>query len=126
MTPMNEKIKELIKREHLAFVATASKEGMPNVSPKGSITVLDDNTLVFAEIASPHTIQNLKENPKIALYVLDKKSNAGCQIKGNATLTNSGPVFEKIATNLKKMAPHLPPANYAIVINVEDVFPYRL
>jgi hypothetical protein len=126
MAKMDQKVKDLIQNEHLVYAATATVDGAPNVSPKGSITVVDDETLAFAEIASPHTIENLKYNPKIALYVLDKEGNKGCQIKGTVDLQDSGPLFEKMSSMLKEMRPELPPAHYAVVIRVEETFPYNM
>ncbi|RZN48569.1 pyridoxamine 5-phosphate oxidase [archaeon] len=126
MVKLDQKVKDLINKEHLIYAATASTDGVPNVSPKGSIAVVGDDTLAFAEIASPHTIDNLKYNPKIALYVLDKEGNKGCQIKGTVDLQDSGPLFEKLSSMLKEMRPELPPANFAVVIKVEDTFPYNL
>ena len=57
--------RELIEEVGLCYVASTSADGVPNVSPKGSIAVLDDDHLVFAEIMSPHTRQNLEENPRV-------------------------------------------------------------
>lgn len=123
---MTQDVIDLIQKQHLAFVATSTLNGIPNVSPKGSISVIDKNRLIFAEIASPHTISNLKNNPNISLYVLDRETNKGCQIKGKSTLMNSGPMFENISKALKEKMPHLPPANYAVLIDVSEVFPYRM
>lgn len=126
MSALTKEIMELLQKEHLVYAATAAADGTPNVSPKGSIAVVDDKRLVFAEIASPHTIQNLKDNGKIALYVLDKESAKGAQIKGEVELVNEGPRFESVAEALKKMRPELPPANFAVYIKVEEVFPYNM
>jgi hypothetical protein len=40
-------------------------DGKPNLSPKGSLKVWDDETVVFADIASPGTMRNLLTNPFI-------------------------------------------------------------
>jgi predicted pyridoxine 5'-phosphate oxidase superfamily flavin-nucleotide-binding protein len=123
---MPQNVIDLIQQQHLAFVSTSTTNGMPNVSPKGSISVVDKSKLIFAEIASPHTISNLKNNPNVSLYVLDRENNKGVQIKGKATLMDKGPVFENIAKALKEKMPHLPPANYAVLIDVAEIFPYRM
>jgi predicted pyridoxine 5'-phosphate oxidase superfamily flavin-nucleotide-binding protein len=49
-------------------VATASKEGEPQLSPRGSIAVYDDETLSFWEYSFKKTYQNVRENPKVAIY----------------------------------------------------------
>ena len=58
-------MKRIIREQRLGFVATASLDGTPNVSPKGTFVVLDDRTIAFGEIRSPNTIRNLKTNPRI-------------------------------------------------------------
>jgi len=58
--------------------------------------------------------------------VFDKETNKGVQIKGKATLMDTGPLFENISKVLKEKMPHMPPANYAVLIDVKEVFPYRL
>ena len=46
----------------LAWVATASRDGEPNVTPKGSLKLLDDQHVVFADLFSLKTRKNLEEN----------------------------------------------------------------
>ncbi|HOG74522.1 MAG TPA: pyridoxamine 5'-phosphate oxidase family protein [Methanofastidiosum sp.] len=123
---MPQNVIDMIQKQHLAFVATSTSNGVPNVSPKGSISVIDKTKLVFAEIASPHTISNLKSNPNVSLYVLDRENNKGVQIKGKATLMNSGPIFDNVSKALKEKMPFLPPANYAVLIDVAEIFPYKM
>ncbi len=53
---ITEKIRKFVSQQKLGFVATVSPDGTPNLSPKGTISVLDENTLVFANIRSPQTI----------------------------------------------------------------------
>lgn len=122
---MPQEVMDLIQEEHLVFAGTSGLDGVSNVSPKGSITVLEKNKLVFAEIASPHTVKNLKENPNISLYVLNKDRNKGFQIKGKATLMNFGPIYENVSKALKEKMPQLPQANYAVIVDVKEIFPYK-
>jgi uncharacterized protein len=64
-------MKRIIEEQRLGFVATASLDGTPNVSPKGTFAVLDDQTIAFGEIRSPGTIRNLKANPRIEVNFVD-------------------------------------------------------
>ena len=50
----------IVDSSKLGFVATVCEDGSPNLSPKGSIRVYDQDHLVFADIASPNTIENLR------------------------------------------------------------------
>jgi hypothetical protein len=52
---------EFIKGKQ-GWVATAAKDGTPNLSIKGSLRVLDEEHLVFADLSSLKTRRNLEEN----------------------------------------------------------------
>src|SRR5271157_3145448 len=79
----------------MGWVATATPEGVPNVTPKGTLRVLDDEHVIFADLFSLKTRQNLEQNPKVAVTVVDASSHKGYQIKGTAELVSSGPLFEQ-------------------------------
>lgn len=63
-------MRAVIKAAHLCFVATVTPEGLPNLSPKGTIRVWDDAHLFFLDIASPGTRVNLEHSPRME----DRKS----------------------------------------------------
>jgi len=94
---LTEELKKLIAEGMPAMVATADRTGRPNVSPKGSLRVLDDETLCFGDVASPRTTANLKENPKISILFFNPASRKGCRIWGRAEVLNSGPLFDQVA-----------------------------
>jgi uncharacterized protein len=89
-------IKELIQRQKLGYVATVSPDNTPNLSPKGTISVWDANHLIFADIKSPKTISNLKENPSVEINVVDPITRKGYRFKGVSSFLSSGIVYEKI------------------------------
>ena len=106
----------------MAWVATASADGIPNSTPKGSARVIDDQHLVFADLFSLKTRANLKVNPKVAVTVVDEKSHKGYQLKGIAELVTSGPLYDQVATDLKKAPMQLPPLNYVVKISVDSIY----
>jgi predicted pyridoxine 5'-phosphate oxidase superfamily flavin-nucleotide-binding protein len=62
---LSDEMKQLVDRQRLGFVATVCPDGTPNLSPKGTVSVLDDDHLVFADIRSPRTVANLHANPSV-------------------------------------------------------------
>lgn len=106
----------------MGWVATASKSGEPNVTPKGSLKLLDDQHVIFADLFSLKTRRNLQENPRVAVTVIDAATAKGYQIKGKAELLTSGPVFEQMAAQLKGSPKGLPALQYLVKITVEAVF----
>ena len=121
MTKIPQEIQDFI-RGKMAWVATASSDGVPNTTPKGSVHVIDDEHLVFADLFSRKTRENLKANPKVAVTVVDEKSYKGYQLKGSAELLTAGPVFDQVAEELKKAPMKLPPVNYVVKITVQAIF----
>src|ERR1039458_8086123 len=70
----------------LAWVATASQNGLPNVTPKGTLRILDQFHVLFADLFSEKTRRNLLENNKVSVTVVDQGSATGYQIKGTAEI----------------------------------------
>jgi len=104
------------------WVATASKDGVPNVSIKGSLRMIDDGHLVFADINSKKTRANLEENPRVAVMVYDAASRRGFMIRGTTEQFSSGPLYDQTTATIKKAMPQLPPPQYVVRITVESVW----
>ena len=102
MTEFNDEIKNLVNFQKLGYVATVSPDGTPNLSPKGTIAILDDSRLVFANIRSPKTIENLTKNPSIEINVIDPFSRLGYRFKGLAQILSNGEDFENILDYFKQ------------------------
>jgi hypothetical protein len=106
----------------MAWVATATREGVPNVTPKGTVRVMDDQHVIFADLFSLKTRQNLEQNPRVAVTVIDPATAKGYQIKGTAELVTSGPLYDQMAAQLKASSPSLPPPKYVVKIAVDSVY----
>jgi len=96
MATLTDEAKAAIAEIRPSLVATASRAGKPNVSAKGSFRVLDDEHVVFADIASPRTVANIRENPQVAVICLDAAARRGCRIWGQGSIANSGELFDRL------------------------------
>lgn len=83
---LTDQMQRLVRAQRLGYTATVCPDGTPNLSPKGTITVWDDDHLVFADVRSPGTIRNLRQNPAIEINVVDPLSRKGFRFKGTATV----------------------------------------
>jgi len=110
----------------MAWVATASSEGEPNVTAKGTVRVMDDGHVIFADLFSLKTRKNLEQNPRVAVTVMDLATAQGYQVKGSAELVSSGPIYDQMAQQLKQSLPSLPPPKYVVKIAVDSVFDQSL
>ena len=77
---------ETIETWRLGFVATASLTGEPNLSPKGTFIVIDDQTIAFGEMRSPNTVRNLETNSELEINFVDILTRKGVRIRGQAEM----------------------------------------
>jgi predicted pyridoxine 5'-phosphate oxidase superfamily flavin-nucleotide-binding protein len=83
-------MQRIITEQRLGFVATAARDGTPNVSPKGTFIVLDEETIAFGEIRSPGTIRNLRVNPRIEVNFIDPFVRKGYRFAGTTVIAERG------------------------------------
>ncbi len=114
---MSEQVKISVVECAPGIIATADKNGKPNVSAKRSLQVLDDEHLIFADIRSPRTIENLKANPQIAIYCLNTSTRQGCRIWGKTEIIDSGDLFDKFA---KEYSSRNVKVNHLVKITVDE------
>jgi uncharacterized protein len=114
-------LQEFIKGKQ-GWVATAARDGTPNVSIKGSLRLLDDEHLLFADIFSLKTRRNLQENPKVAVMVFEAETRRGYIFKGTAEQIKAGPLFDQTVESIKKAMPQLPPVTYVVKVTVESIY----
>ncbi|MGE0479645.1 MAG: pyridoxamine 5'-phosphate oxidase family protein [Phycisphaerae bacterium] len=84
-----------IAAARLVFAATVCPDGRPNLSPKGTVRVWDDEHIFFLDIASPGTRANLAQQPWIELNVVEQTSRRGYRFLGVATLHADDDVFRQ-------------------------------
>jgi len=95
---------DYINRSILCWLATVSSEGIPNVSPKEVFTDYKTKSIIIANIASPNTVKNIRENPNVCLSFIDVLVQKGYQIKGKAELvTSKHPDFKSMEQKLLEM-----------------------
>ena len=119
MATLTEDMKRVIREQRLGYVATVCPDGTPNLSPKGTTRVWDDDHLVFADIRSPRTIANLKQNPSIEINVVDWFTRKGYRFKGIAIVLESGALFDEVITIYQQAGPSDAPHRIQAIVMIE-------
>ena len=119
---LTDDMQRVVRQQRLGFVATVCPDGTPNLSPKGTTTVWDDDHLIFADIRSPRTIANLKRNPAIEVNVVDPMVRKGYRFKGTATVLSEGPLFEQILGFYREHG-STSPIRSIVLVKVERALP---
>lgn len=121
---LTEDMKRVVREQRLGFVATVCADGTPNLSPKGTTEVWDDDHLCFADLRSPQTIRNLRLNPALEINVVDQFVRKGYRFKGTAEVLTDGPQFERGLLLLQGNREIKPDRVRAIVlVHVKDAQP---
>jgi uncharacterized protein len=88
-------MKRVVDEQRLGYAATVCPDGTPNLSPKGTTAVWDDDHLVFADIRSPRTVENLRHNQAIEVNVVDPISRKGYRFKGTGKVLREGSLLDE-------------------------------
>ena len=128
---LNDDMKRVVRQQRLGFIATVCPDGTPNLSPKGTAAVWDDDHLVFADLASPVTMANLRHNPALELNVVDVFARKGYRFKGKVSIVEKdgqgGDLFEEIRhafeTGGRGVHQVQLPARAYVLLKVERVLP---
>jgi predicted pyridoxine 5'-phosphate oxidase superfamily flavin-nucleotide-binding protein len=119
MVRLTQEIEASLREAKTAFLATSSEDGIPNVVPIAAFTVLDDGTMLISDQYFNKTLQNMQENPQIALSWWGSKG--GFQIKGTVTLHTNDEVFGRNVTWMKERWPKFV-SKSAVLVTITDVF----
>ena len=108
----------------LCWLATSSTEQVPNVSPKEIFTHFGDDQIIIANIASPQTIKNIKQNSQVCISFIDILVQKGYQLKGTAEIKDQRhDGYQDMEAILLEMSGGQFPFSSIIVINVEHSKP---
>jgi uncharacterized protein len=85
------------------LVGTATRDGKPQISPKGSVAVLDDQTLCYWERSLRTAYAHLGENSNVVVYYRNfartseiPYRGAAMRFHGRARIVKTGPEREKV------------------------------
>jgi predicted pyridoxine 5'-phosphate oxidase superfamily flavin-nucleotide-binding protein len=122
MGVLDARMKLLVERQRLGFVATVCPDGTPNLSPKGTTVVWNDEHLVFADIHSPGTVSNLQSNPAVEINVVDAIVRKEYRFKGTARVLGDGALFDEILAFLRKRGVSSP-IKHIVLVKVDRALP---
>jgi predicted pyridoxine 5'-phosphate oxidase superfamily flavin-nucleotide-binding protein len=118
---LTQDMKRIVGEQRLGFVATVSPDGSPNLSPKGTMLVLDDDHIMFGEIRSPQTVKNLAANPVMEINFVDPFARKGYRFKGRARMvTRGGAEFPALFARFAHFGVLAEKINGVVVLAVEQ------
>jgi len=94
---LNEEMQHLLIKGNVAVVGTVNARGTPNLSLKGVVHVDPEGYIYFFDLYHGKTRSNLKRNHAVTLAVFNVREFKGYQFQGQATVIESGPLFDDLA-----------------------------
>jgi len=121
MTALTPEMKAAFEAVKVFPLATASKSGIPNVAPMGSVFLMDDETIWIGDNFMQKTLANVLENPKAALYVYGAGAKGCYQIKADVTVKTSGEEHARMKAMIHEKKPNLP-AKSLLILKITEVY----
>jgi uncharacterized protein len=100
MAKLNQEMKDLVAAQQ-CFIATVNPDGSPNVGPKRSTRVEDDEHLMFTEVTGAQTWRNVQRGSRVAIAVVDREKMKGYRFSGNPEIITSGEIVELAGAALR-------------------------
>ncbi len=116
-------MKRVVEEQRLGFVATVRPDGTPNLSPKGTTAVWDDDHLVFANIRSPGTLANLRHNANVEVNVVDPFVRKGYRFRGVASVIEAGTLYDQAIAFYKKRGSRVSVIREIVMVRVHSALP---
>ena len=120
MAILTEDMKRVVRDQRLGFYATVCEDGSPNLSPKGTTRVWDDDHLFFADICSPQTVANIRRGSLVEVNVVDPFVRKGYRFKGPAVIHEPGTDgFSKALERLRDEGVTTPVSRVKAIVVIE-------
>jgi len=118
MSQLTNEMKEMIMSQQ-CFHATVSKDGIPNIAPKRSTRVFDDETLIFTEGTGGKTYHNLLDGSKVAVGVVNREILDGYRFIGSPEVLTDGEIYDKSAEMSLKAG--MPKPIAVVLIHIDEI-----
>lgn len=119
MATLTDEMKAYISN-NLGYIATVDANGEPDLGPKMSIRVLDDQHLIYNEMTGKTIMADIEATGKALVAFANLDNMRGYRFGGKATIYRAGKYFENAqqwATSGNHPAPKA-----AVVIEIETIW----
>lgn len=115
------------------LLGTVSSDGRPEISPKGSMLVHDDESLAYWERSKRTALRNIGESPHVVVYYRNPARadqlprGAAVRFYGTVAIHEDGPVREAVMAKVVKQELDADPERQglAVVISVGRITDLR-
>lgn len=121
MAKITTEMQEVLAKVKTPSVATASRDGRPNVVPIAFTKIISDDEIMLMDNYMNKTRANIEANPVVAISVWNPEVHMGYQFKGKARIETAGKLFEDGVQWVKSRRPQTNP-RAAIIVKVDEIY----
>ncbi len=117
----DEIISLMIREGNIVYVGTVDVLGVPNISPRYVMAILEDEKMVFADAFMNKTFANIKSWSKVTVAVVDKEHKSGFQLKGEVEEITDQILIDQAKTKLRELGFTTGPT-IVWAVNVKEIY----
>lgn len=117
---LDDKMQTMLATQTPILATVIQSSGMPNIGPKRSLRVFDDNHLIYNENTGGQTLVNIEQGSKVAIAVIDRPNLDGYRFVGTPSIHHDGEAFENAVSFAAENGMKEPKC--AVIIKVDEVF----
>ncbi len=131
MIKLTDEMRRLINQaranETPCIMATSSPDGVPNAGFRGTMMVLDEESLAYRDRSSIAAVRQLEENPRVVVLFRRPGQNGsqdvGWKFRCTAEVYRKGPMFQQVMDQLVGLGLIRDPGitGVAVVLQVDQV-----
>jgi uncharacterized protein len=111
----------ILRNGNVVLVGSVDAKGIPNISPRFVLAVIDDERLLFADAFNNKTFDNIKAWRKVTVCVMDRETMGGFQLKGDAEEVEDKVLVAQASAKLSEYGIRAKPKK-AWVLSVNEVY----
>jgi predicted pyridoxine 5'-phosphate oxidase superfamily flavin-nucleotide-binding protein len=114
-------IRLVIRQENVVLVGTVNANGIPNISPRYVLGILQNERLLFADAFENKTFHNINAWPKATVAIFDKQTHGGYQLKGDVEAVSDPKLISQAEIKLKEYGINFKPKKVWTLV-VKEVY----
>jgi len=115
------KVKELVQKLGIVYLATADREGTPHIAASEGVTFTEEGKILFKAWFCLKTVENLAMNRKLSLAILNPKTQEGYQILGEIERIDRGAILDGYGSGREEKGAGYPQAEHQLLIRVQKL-----
>lgn len=115
------KVETLVRNVKVVYVATADKQGVPHIAVSEGLAFASRDRIVFKAWFCLKTVENLQENPKLSLAVLDPEIQEGYQLFGRMERIEKGAILNGFSPEQERRWTGYPQAEHQLSIRIKKI-----